>query len=149
MPMAARIIKNGIYLAAAAFFIISAFPPLSEASLTPIEISEEKREPPSAGSWFIGLSKYRDHLVKEHGTEFAFLVNYTQQIIVKSSHDKGKSRGVGYLNLEIKQRLWQGAAAFIELEADKGRGLINIFLHFPVLILIQEKTLISIFPSFI
>ena len=121
MPI--RIIKSAIYLVLVVFFILYAFLPLCEASLTPIEISEEKREAPAGGSWFGSLTKYREHLVEEYGTEFAFFINYTQQIILKSSHDRGKSRGVGYLNLEIKQKLWQGAAAFIELESDKGRGV--------------------------
>lgn len=122
--MLIRIIKSGIYLALPIFFITRVLLSVSEASLTPIEISKEKR-----GG---GLDKYRNHLVREYGTEFAFFVNYTQQIITKSSHDKGKSRGVGYLNLEIEQRLWQGAAAFIELESDKGRGVDHFIPTFSV-----------------
>ena len=117
------IIKSCCHLAFYIFFIACALLPLSEASLTPIEIFEDKRETTASGPWFDSLSKYREHIVKEYGTEFAFLVNYTQQIILRSSRDKGKSRGVGYLNLEIEQRLWPGAAAFIELESDKGRGI--------------------------
>ena len=108
------LIKNFLNLLFFVFFVMCVFLLLSEAGLTPIEISEEKRETPTAGSWFSNLSEYRDHLIEEHGTEFAFLLNYTQQMITRSSHDQGKSRGVGYLNLEIEQKLWPGGAAFVE-----------------------------------
>jgi carbohydrate-selective porin OprB len=121
--MPVRVIKSCFNFVLSVFFITYAFLPLSEASLTPIEISEGKREASSSGSWFNSLTKYREHLVEEYGTEFAFLVNYTQQIIIKSIRDQGKIRGVGYLNLEIEQRLWPGTATFIELESDKGRGV--------------------------
>ncbi len=114
------------------FFLACFSPILSEASLTPIEISESKREVSSGGSWFNSLAKYRERLESEYGTEFAFLVNYTQQLIVKSSRDQGKSRGVGYVNLEIEQRLWPGAAVFIELESDRGRGVDQFLSTFAV-----------------
>ena len=121
--MLRRMVRVSVYLILPIFFIAYTFIPLSEASLTPIEISEKKKEIPSVGSWPSKLNKYRNHLVEEYGTEFAILLNYSQQIIAKSSHDEGKSRGVGYLNLEVKQGLWQGSAAFIEFESDKGRGV--------------------------
>jgi carbohydrate-selective porin OprB len=117
------IIKNITRLALPVFFFICAFPPVSEARLTPIEISEEKVEKPSPESFFNNLSQYREKLIENYGTEFAFLLNYSQQTIAKGSNDRGRSRGVGYLNLEIKQKLWQGAAAYIEFESDKGRGV--------------------------
>ena len=94
-----------------------------EAGFTPLEIFEEKSETPSIKSWFNGFDKYREELAKNHGTEFAFLLNHTQQIIAKSNHDQGRSRGVGYLNLEIEQRLWPGSTVFMELETDRGVGI--------------------------
>jgi len=95
----------------ASFF--TAFIPasLSEAALTPIEIAEEKEPAPSSGRWF------------NDSTEFALLVNYTQQAILRDTQNQGKSRGVGYLNLEIKQDLWPGGAVFMEVESDHGRGI--------------------------
>ncbi len=105
------------------FFIAYLFVPLSEAGLTPLERSEEKKETPSASLWVDNFNKYRDDFARKYGTEFALLINFTPQLIAKSSHDQGKGRGVGYLNLEIKQRLWQGGAAFMELESDRGYGI--------------------------
>lgn len=95
----------------------------SEAGLTPLVISEQKEEIPAQRAWFNNFTGYRDNFAQKYGTEFAFLLNYAQQIIADSKQSQGKSRGVGYLNFEIKQRLWPGAAAFMELETDKGRGV--------------------------
>ncbi|MDO8661653.1 MAG: carbohydrate porin [Candidatus Omnitrophota bacterium] len=69
------------------------------------------------------FNKSREGFANKYGTRFAFLFNYTQQLILKSSSEKGKSGGVGYGNLELAQRLWQGAELFAEFEVDRGKGV--------------------------
>jgi len=105
------------------FFVFCVFLPALEAALTPIEISEEKEAVPSSEQWFNNFTKYRESIIEKYGTEFAFLFNYTQQAIIRDTQNQGKSRGVGYLNLEIEQRLWPGAALFLEVESDDGIGV--------------------------
>lgn len=103
-------------------FFFMLFSP-AEAAITPIEIAEEKEASPSPEAWFNNFNKYREGIIEKYGTEFAVLFNYTQQGILRASENKGKSRGVGYLSLEIEQRLWPGAAVFLELESDNGMGV--------------------------
>lgn len=111
------------YLLVSLFFVLSLLPPCAEAALTPIEISEAKKAIPSSEERPNNFVKYREGLADKYGTELAFLFNYTQQAILRASHDQGKSRGVGYLNLEVKQSLWPGAAVFLEVESDNGMGV--------------------------
>ncbi|MFA5311054.1 MAG: carbohydrate porin [Candidatus Omnitrophota bacterium] len=94
-----------------------------EAALTPIEIAEEKEANPSTATRFNNFVKYRESIIEKYGTEFAFLFNFTQQAIIRDANNQGKSRGVGYINLEIKQGLWPGAAVFMEVESDRGMGI--------------------------
>jgi len=112
-----------LYTVLSLIFILFLAIPCAEANLTPIEISEAKETAVSSGKRLSNFSKYRDGLVEEYGTEFAFLFNFTQQAILRDTNNQGKSRGVGYLNLEIKQRLWQDAAVFMEVESDRGMGI--------------------------
>ncbi len=115
-----------VICAGVALFILSAFPQPSRAGLTSLEIAslgEEKHEVPVNWAWLKNLSDYRKTINEKYGTNFAFLFNYTQQLILHSSHDEGKSRGVWYWNLGVEQKLWPSAKLFAELEMDKGRGV--------------------------
>ncbi|MDD5665324.1 MAG: carbohydrate porin [Candidatus Omnitrophota bacterium] len=111
------------YAVLSLIFILFFTLPCAQANLTPIEISETKETIPSSDEWLNNLSKYREGVVEEYGTEFAFLFNFTQQAILRDASNQGKSRGVGYFNLEIKQRLWRNAAVFMEVESDRGMGI--------------------------
>ncbi len=112
--------KRTVFCLLACLFIL---PLLTEAAFTPIEIAEEKEAAPSSEAWFNNFTKSREDIIEKYGTEFAVLFNYTQQGIIRASENKGKSRGVGYLSLEIEQKLWPGAAVFIELDSDNGMGV--------------------------
>jgi carbohydrate-selective porin OprB len=118
--------KRVVYAFFAAATIL--FLPLgaAQAALTPLEISQQEEERLIAlpkEAWFRKLVEYRKHISEKHGTNFAFLFNYTQQAILRSGNDKGKSRGVWYWNLEVAQKLWPGAELFAEFEVDKGKGV--------------------------
>jgi carbohydrate-selective porin OprB len=65
----------------------------------------------------------REELAQKYGFEYAFLFNYTQNLILNGTHDDGKSLGFWYWDLELSQRLWKGGKAFIELEMDKNKGI--------------------------
>ena len=119
-------IKHRIICTSLVLIILSAFPCPSRAALTPLEISgQEERKGTSSPQeiWFKKLSGYRKNIAEEYGTNFAFIFNYAQQAILKSSHDKGKSRGAWYWNLEISQKLWRGGELFAEFEMDRGKGV--------------------------
>jgi len=104
-------------------FLLMLLPIAAEAALTPIEIAEEKESIPSSKAWFNDFTKYRENIIEKYGTEFAVLFNYTQQAILRDANNQGKSRGVGYLNLEVKQSLWPGASLYMEVESDNGMGI--------------------------
>jgi carbohydrate-selective porin OprB len=98
----------------------------SQAALTPLEIyaqEEIKSKASSQKTWFNNFNESRENFAEKYGTRFAFLFNYTQQAILKSSNDNGKSGACWYWNLEIEQNLWQGAALFAEFEVDRGKGV--------------------------
>ena len=111
------------YVLVSLIFFLSLSPPCAEAALTPNEVSQAKEAISSSEGWPNNFSQYREGLTEKYGTEFAFLLNFTQQAIVRDTNSQGKSRGVGYVNLEIKQCLWPGAAVFLEVESDRGMGI--------------------------
>ncbi len=116
---------NSVYILAAVL-ALSLFPRPSYAALTPLEISEEeekKCETAIKKNWCQNFYDSRQRFTEKYGTRFAFLLNYTQQAILDSANDKGKSRGVWYWNFEVAQRLWQGAELFAEFEVDRGKGV--------------------------
>ncbi|MDD5518849.1 MAG: carbohydrate porin [Candidatus Omnitrophica bacterium] len=116
---------NNIYILLILLTLCVAIPP-SQAALTSLEISqqeEKKGVPLPQEAWFKRLERYRKDIIEEYGTDFAFLFNYTQQAILKSSQDKGKSRGAWYWNFEIAQKLWTGGELFVEFEMDRGKGV--------------------------
>ena len=65
----------------------------------------------------------RETLAQKYGFEYAFLLNYTQNLILNSSENQGKSRGLWYWDLELSQRLWKGGRLYAELEMDKNKGI--------------------------
>ena len=109
-----------------ALIILSLFLYPLYAALTPLEISEQEEDRGESSvkkTWFKEFNDSRESFAEKYGTRFAFLLNYAQQSILESSHDEGKSRGVWYWNLELEQRLWQGAELFTEFEVDRGKGV--------------------------
>jgi len=128
-------IKYRIIYVGLALIILSAPICSSEASLTPLEISaqeEEKSKESGEKSWFKDFTASREKFAEKYGTKFAFLLNYTQQTILESANDKGKSAGVWYWNLELAQRLWRGAELFVEFEVDRGKGVDKFLPTFSV-----------------
>lgn len=116
-----RIICAGLFL-----LTLSAFPRPSCAALTSLEIyteAQDKHEVNPAWFWVNDFDEYRRKFGDKYGTNFAFLVNYTQQLILRSGRGGGKGRGVWYWNLEIAQRLWPGGELFAEFEVDRGKGV--------------------------
>lgn len=119
-------IKRWIILGNLALIILFSLPHSLKAAPTPLEISaqeEAKSETSIKKTWFKNFNESRESFAEKYGTRFAFLFNYAQQAILASSNNKGKSRGVWYWNLEIAQRLWQGAEVYTELEVDRGKGV--------------------------
>jgi len=117
------------------FLILTLFPCPSYAAPTPLEISdqeEEKSEISPEKTWFKSFNDSRENFAEKYGTRFAFLFNYTQQTILDSSNDLGKSQGVGYWNFEVAQRLWKGGELFSEFEMDRGRGVDKFLPTFSV-----------------
>ena len=105
------------------FLLLFSFP--SYAALTPLEVFQKGTEENSGlpRTWFKKLDAYRSKVSEEYGLDFAFIFNYAQQAILKSSSNRGKTRGTWYWNLEIAKKLWQGAQLFSEFEVDKGKGV--------------------------
>lgn len=102
---------NSLYIFVGVLTILCcALPTFSQAAPRPIEIAAQ-------------FNHARENLAEKHGTRFAFLLNYTQQFISESNHDKGKDGAAWYGNLELAQRLWPGAELFAEFEVDRGKGV--------------------------
>jgi len=90
-------------------FVLSASISLSWSASQPLDIAK--------------LRVSREQLAQKYGFEYAFLLNYTQNFLFNSPENEGKSRGLWYWNLEMSQRLWEGARLYAELEMDKNRGI--------------------------
>ncbi|MDD5595587.1 MAG: carbohydrate porin [Candidatus Omnitrophica bacterium] len=101
------------------------------SSPTPLKVLEENppQIPPPHG-WLEIIQKTRDDLSQKYGITFASLLNYTQQVVLHSKRDEGNSRGFWYYNLEVDQRLWQGANLITEFEVDKNKGVDKFFPTF-------------------
>jgi hypothetical protein len=98
----------------------------SWGALTPLEIFQQAAkaaEGTPGNKWPQIFKLSRDKVAEEYGTTFAFLFNYTQQIITHSKQDEDKSRGLWYWNLEIDQKLWTDSSLILEFEVDKGKGI--------------------------
>ena len=72
---------------------------------------------------FRDFNRARDNFAQKYGTRFGFVFNYTQQVIMHSQHDEGKSRGLWYWNLDLAQALWPGGSLVVEFEVDKNKGV--------------------------
>ena len=118
--------RRVIYAILINLLVLSASIRISQAALTPLDISaqeEQKSETSIKKTWFRYFNDSRENFAEKYGTRFAFLLNYAQQTILESANDRGKSRGAWYWNLELGQRLWQGAELFAEFEMDRGKGV--------------------------
>lgn len=119
-------VRRGSIISILFLAILAVFDSPSYAALTPLEISQlekEKINVPAGWEWSTRLENYRSMVSEKYGTDFAFVFNFAQQLILESRENQGKSRGVWYWNLEIAQRLWKGSKLFFELELDKGKGV--------------------------
>lgn len=99
---------------------------VSQAALTPLEISEREEKGAEAipkKTWLKTFNASRENFAKIYGTRFAFVFNYAQQMILNSKHDEGRSRGLWYWNLEVTQALWPGGSLIAEFEVDKNKGI--------------------------
>ncbi len=125
MPFSSRNkIRLSVYFALALLLSCWGIPlQLSYAALTPLEIAQEKESLSPLKGNLDDLATFRDDVSQRFGTEFAVLLNYTQQAVLRDNEDQNKSRGVGYLNLEIEQQLWPGSEIFLEVESDNGAGI--------------------------
>lgn len=105
------------------FSVFSIFLYSAESSPRPVEITKQEGILLPSKIQLTNFNKYKETLLQKYRTEFNILFNYTQQGILRASENKGKNRRVGYLNFEVKQKLWQGGALFLEFESDNGMGV--------------------------
>lgn len=116
--------KKRIYILLLLVVFLTLLRPNLFAATQTIELSlEREAEPVHKKSFFVKWQELRDRLGEDYGTYFAYILNYTQQVIVHAPHHEGKTRGVWYFNLEVMQRLWKGASLDLQLEVDKNKGV--------------------------
>ncbi|MDD5156063.1 MAG: carbohydrate porin [Candidatus Omnitrophica bacterium] len=99
---------------------------LCYAALTPLELSEEaapRIEAAPGRTWIKGFNESRDNFAEKYGTRFGFVLNYTQQTILRGEQDRGRSRGAWYWNFDVSQELWPGGRVITEFEVDKNKGV--------------------------
>jgi hypothetical protein len=115
--------KKYFYLAALILFFSTS---LCYAGLTVVEISKEEKEKVEVlakEDWLDRFDLKRDEFAEKYGTTFSFLLNYSQQVILRDGINKGETQPVWYISLDASQRLWQGSTFFLELEVDKNKGI--------------------------
>lgn len=116
--------KKRIYILSLLVVFLTLPRPSLFAATQTIELSlERETEPVPKKSFFVKWQELRERLEQDYGTYFAYILNYTQQVIAHAPHDEGKSRGAWYFNLELMQEFWQGASLDLQLEVDKNKGV--------------------------
>lgn len=108
------------------FFIFQIFVFPARAEITTTELSNaavNEIKGLYSENWLRNINNARQNISDKYGTSFAFVLNYTQQLIVNDKNYAGHSSGLWYANLAFTQRLWDNALATLEFEVDKNKGV--------------------------
>lgn len=103
---------------------------ICQAAPTTIRISQEavaEVVKVKTEDWLKRLNRQREEFAQKYGTEFGFVLNYTQQVILRDEKNTGNSRAMWYLSLGVEQRLWPGAKLYAEFDVDKNKGIDKFF----------------------
>jgi len=74
-----------------------------------------------SGEWYETWKQFKKDLEEKAGTSLSLCVIYTSQTIVNGPGE-GKDRGVFWWNLNVNQRLWQGATLVTNTRGGSGLG---------------------------